>query len=117
MSSAMLGHVLSFFSPKPAVARIAESQLAATYSKCRWSTLESSFVGYMVFYLVRNNLSTAAKDMAGSIAVIFGIIAHDTGVRVNSRGSGAIHNVKGFGILAGEQLVSGFFPLHYLSDG
>jgi MFS transporter, OPA family, glycerol-3-phosphate transporter len=56
-----------FFAPAAHIEPIPESQIDRLYKKFRWSTLESTFLGYAVFYLVRNNLSTVAKDIQGAL--------------------------------------------------
>ncbi|KAA3616303.1 MAG: MFS transporter [Calditrichaeota bacterium] len=52
-----------FFRPSPPINQLPENQITQLYTKYRWSTLESTFLGYATFYLVRNNLSTVAKDI------------------------------------------------------
>jgi len=37
------------------------------YPRYRWSILESTFIGYATFYLVRNNLATVGKDIEGAL--------------------------------------------------
>ncbi len=56
-----------FFAPVPAVERVSAERVKPLYRKYRWSTLESTFLGYATFYLVRNNLSTVAKDIEGAL--------------------------------------------------
>ena len=53
----------SFYAPAPAIERASESKVKSLYKRYRWSTLESTFMGYAIFYLVRNNLSTVSKDI------------------------------------------------------
>ena len=38
------------------------------YKDSRWSMIESTFLGYAMFYLVRNNLSTVAKDVGTALS-------------------------------------------------
>ena len=59
--------IRNFFAPAAHIEPIPESQIDRLYKKFRWSTLESTFLGYAVFYLVRNNLSTVAKDIQGAL--------------------------------------------------
>lgn len=51
------------FRPAPAIERLPDQEAARLYPQYRWSVMESTFIGYGVFYLVRNNLSVVAKDM------------------------------------------------------
>ncbi len=59
--------IKSFYAPPLPIPRLPESEIDHTYKKYRWSTLESTFLGYATFYLVRNNLSTVAKDIEGAL--------------------------------------------------
>ncbi len=56
-----------YFAPAPQIDPVPESDIKHLYSRYRWSTLESTFLGYAMFYLVRNNLSTVAKDIEGAL--------------------------------------------------
>ena len=53
----------AYYAPAAHIDPVPENQKKSLYRKYRWSTLESTFLGYAVFYLVRNNLSTVAKDI------------------------------------------------------
>ena len=44
-----------------------QAEVARLYPRLRWSVLESTFLGYAFFYLVRNNLSPVAKEMEGAL--------------------------------------------------
>ncbi|MFA5292181.1 MAG: MFS transporter [Phycisphaerae bacterium] len=55
--------IRSFFAPAPHIPRLPDEQIKQQYPKYRWNVLESTFIGYGVFYLVRNNLAVVAKDM------------------------------------------------------
>ena len=61
------GRIRQFFKPAPAIEPVPEADVNHLYKKYRWSTLESTFLGYATFYLVRNNLSTVAKDIEGAL--------------------------------------------------
>ena len=56
-----------FFAPAPHIEPVPENEVRHLYKKYRWSTLESTFLGYAMFYLVRNNMSTVAKDIEGAL--------------------------------------------------
>lgn len=56
-----------FFAPALAIDPVETGRVKPLYKKYRWSTLESTFIGYATFYLVRNNLSTVAKDIEGAL--------------------------------------------------
>ena len=57
----------NFFAPAPHINLVPEREVHHLYKKYRWSTLESTFLGYAMFYLVRNNMSTVAKDIEGAL--------------------------------------------------
>ena len=55
--------VRQIFSPSAHRPAMPEAEVRRWYPIYRFRILESTFLGYAVFYLVRNNLSTVAKDM------------------------------------------------------
>jgi MFS transporter, OPA family, glycerol-3-phosphate transporter len=60
----LLGRV---FAPAAHRSRLPEGEIRRLYPRLRWRILESTFIGYAVFYLVRNNLSTVAKELEGAL--------------------------------------------------
>jgi OPA family glycerol-3-phosphate transporter-like MFS transporter len=58
---------LPFLKPAPHIARLPEAQVKQLYPKMRWKIMESTFIGYAIFYLVRNNLPVVSKEMAQSL--------------------------------------------------
>lgn len=56
---------MNFLAPAPPRKPLPEKEAKRLYPKYRWRVMESTFIGYAVFYLVRNNLSPVAKDMQG----------------------------------------------------
>jgi len=59
--------IRAYFSPAPHLKPLPENEIKRHYRKYRWSTLESTFIGYATFYLVRNNMSTVAKEIEGAL--------------------------------------------------
>lgn len=59
--------IRDYFAPAPHRRRLAEDQVNKLYPRFRWRILESTFIGYAAFYLVRNNLAVVAKDMEGAL--------------------------------------------------
>jgi len=59
----------NFLLPGPAahIARLPETQVKQLYPKLRWRILESTFIGYATFYLVRNNLPVVSKEMGQAL--------------------------------------------------
>lgn len=55
------------FGPAPHRPPLAEAAARRRYPRLRWAMLESTFLGYAVFYLVRNNLSVVAKDVGAAL--------------------------------------------------
>ena len=59
----MIERIKQFYAPAPHIDQLPDKMVEKTYKYYRWSTIESTFLGYAMFYLVRNNLSTVAKDV------------------------------------------------------
>ena len=80
--------IINFFKPAPAIEPVPEAKVNKLYKKYRWSTLESTFIGYATFYLVRNNLSTVAKDIEGALHYDHNMIGSILAVSAISYGLG-----------------------------
>jgi len=52
-----------FFAAAPHRPRLPETEVFRQYPRFRWRVMESTFLGYAAFYLVRNNLSVVSKDL------------------------------------------------------
>ncbi|MCA9238985.1 MAG: MFS transporter [Planctomycetales bacterium] len=63
----MLRVLRRYFSPAPASTRLSAEETARQYPWFRWRIMESTFIGYGTFYLVRNNLSPVAKEIEGAL--------------------------------------------------
>jgi OPA family glycerol-3-phosphate transporter-like MFS transporter len=59
--------IRKYFAPDPHLKPLPDGEVNRFYKKYRWNILESTFLGYAIFYLVRNNLSTVAKDIEGAL--------------------------------------------------
>jgi OPA family glycerol-3-phosphate transporter-like MFS transporter len=57
-----------FLRPAPHIARVSEEQIQKIYPRLRWQILESTFIGYATFYLVRNNLPVVSKEMGQALS-------------------------------------------------
>ena len=53
--------------PAPHIARLPEDEVRKQYPKFRWRILESTFIGYATFYVVRNNLPVVSKEMGQAL--------------------------------------------------
>ena len=62
-----LSAIRKFFAPPPPIPRLPKEQVQKLYPRFRWSVLESTFLGYGMFYLVRNNLAVVSKDIEGAL--------------------------------------------------
>lgn len=63
----MLGAIRSYFAPPPAAPRLPDDEVARLYPKFRWRIMEATFLGYAMFYLVRNNIGTVTKELEGAL--------------------------------------------------
>jgi MFS transporter, OPA family, glycerol-3-phosphate transporter len=63
----MLAPIRRFFAPPAPIERLPDSEVRRLYPRYRWRIMESTFLGYGMFYLVRNNLSPVVKEMEGAL--------------------------------------------------
>jgi OPA family glycerol-3-phosphate transporter-like MFS transporter len=63
----LLEHVRAWYRPAPHLPRLPAAEVDARYPVYRLRVLEATFLGYAVYYLVRNNLSVVAKDMGDAL--------------------------------------------------
>ncbi len=59
--------IATIFRPAPHAARLPVRAVQTLYPKFRWQILESTFIGYATFYLVRNNLPVVSKEMGQAL--------------------------------------------------
>ncbi|MFW5878601.1 MAG: MFS transporter [Myxococcota bacterium] len=59
----MLAAIRKIFGPAPHKARLPDDEIRRHYPRLRWQVMEATFVGYGVFYIVRNNFAVVAKDV------------------------------------------------------
>jgi OPA family glycerol-3-phosphate transporter-like MFS transporter len=53
--------------PAAQVPRLPDDEVKRKYPRLRWQILESTFIGYATFYLVRNNLPVISLEMSRSL--------------------------------------------------
>lgn len=58
---------IRLFPPAPHKPRLPEEEVKRKYPKMRWRILESTFIGYATFYLVRNNFPVVAKEVGDAL--------------------------------------------------
>jgi OPA family glycerol-3-phosphate transporter-like MFS transporter len=59
--------VQRFYAPPPPAPPVPESEVHSLYPRFRMQALESTYIGYAMYYLVRNNVSIVAVDMQGAL--------------------------------------------------
>ena len=59
MASGLFGRM----APAPHKERLPEAEVQRQYPWLRWQVLEATFLGYAMYYLVRNNIGVVAKDI------------------------------------------------------
>ncbi len=65
----MIGSALrQFFAPAPHIPRLPDDEVRRLYPWYRWRIMESTFLGYASFYLVRNNMSVVTKDISEALS-------------------------------------------------
>lgn len=62
-----LGFLARFFSPPPAAPRLPDAAVRRLYPRFRWQALEATFVGYALYYLVRNNVPIVTVELKDSL--------------------------------------------------
>lgn len=64
----MLQKFLAIFQPAQAIPRLSNQEIELRYPKFRWQILESTFIGYAVFYFVRGNFSVVSKEVGEALS-------------------------------------------------
>lgn len=59
---------LRFFRPAAHIDRLPEATVKRLYPGFRWRIMESTFIGYATFYLVRNNLPVVSEQIGHELA-------------------------------------------------
>ncbi len=63
----MIHRLRNLLAPAPHIERLPEDEVKRQYPLYRWRIMESTFLGYAGFYLVRNNISVVTKEMEGAL--------------------------------------------------
>ena len=88
----MIAKIFNWFKPDPAIERVPQGEVDHLYKSNRWRVLESTFLGYAMFYLVRNNLSTVAKDIEGALGYDYNMIGNILALSAIAYGLGKFLN-------------------------
>ena len=83
---------INWFKPDPPIEREPKEKIKKLYKINRWRVLESTFMGYAIFYLVRNNLATVAKDIEGALGYDYNMIGNILAVSAIAYGIGKFLN-------------------------
>src|SRR5690606_5102922 len=59
----MIGFIRKIFAPEPHIPRLPEAEIKRKYPVMRWRVLEATFIGYALYYLVRDNIKFATGGM------------------------------------------------------
>ena len=62
-----LSSLWRYFAPPPHIERLPPDRVAALYPWYRWRALEATFLGYAMYYLVRNNLGVVAPKFQSDL--------------------------------------------------
>ncbi|MBX7257750.1 MAG: MFS transporter [Candidatus Hydrogenedentes bacterium] len=80
--------IRSVFAPAPHIPRLPDDEVKRLYPWYRWRILESTFLGYATFYLVRNNLSVVGKDLESVLGYDKAMLGSILGMTAISYGLG-----------------------------
>jgi MFS transporter, OPA family, glycerol-3-phosphate transporter len=58
------------FGAAPHKPRLPDDEVRRRYPRYRWRVLEATFLGYAMYYLVRNNLAVVTKDMEHAVGYL-----------------------------------------------
>jgi OPA family glycerol-3-phosphate transporter-like MFS transporter len=84
----MFAAIRRFFAPEPHIPRLPDAEVKRKYPKMRWRVLEATFVGYALYYLVRNNISVVSKDMEINLGYTKEMIGDIIGISAVAYGLG-----------------------------
>ena len=84
----MLSRILRWFAPAPHIPRLPDEEVRRLYPRYRLQIMESTFIGYAMFYVVRNNLAVVAKDIEGALHYNHAMIGNILAVTAVSYGLG-----------------------------
>ncbi|MDI1248023.1 MAG: MFS transporter [Lacunisphaera sp.] len=63
----MILRALRWFRPAKHIGRLSGPEAQRAWPRYRWQVFEASFVGYAMFYVVRNNLGVVAKELGAAL--------------------------------------------------
>lgn len=63
----MFRRLIQWFEPAPHRPRLLQADVGRLYPRYRWRILESAFIAYATFYLVRNNFAPVSKEIGAAL--------------------------------------------------
>lgn len=79
----MSNPISRIFAPEPHKPMLPEAEVQRKYPRMRWRILEATFMGYALYYLVRNNIPVVTKDLQqhlGYTKEAIGLLSGTTGI-------------------------------------
>ncbi len=67
MLAKLLAPLRRFYAPPPHAPRLGDAEVARRYPWFRWRALEATFLGYAMFYVVRNNIAVVTIEMQDAL--------------------------------------------------
>jgi OPA family glycerol-3-phosphate transporter-like MFS transporter len=83
-----MGSIFTFLRPAAQIPRLPDEKIKRIYPRLRWQIMESTFIGYAIFYLVRNNLPVVSKEIGQSLGYSKGQIGDLLAITAISYGVG-----------------------------
>jgi OPA family glycerol-3-phosphate transporter-like MFS transporter len=83
-----LSAVRTFFAPPPHIPRLPDEQVKKLYPRYRWNILESTFIGYALFYFVRDNVKIVQTEMQNVLHYNYSMVGNIMAVTALSYGIG-----------------------------
>jgi MFS transporter, OPA family, glycerol-3-phosphate transporter len=86
MMSSLFAPLRRYYAPPPQAPRLPEAEIRHIYPRYRWQVLEATFLGYAMYYLVRNNINVVAADMEETLHYSKSMIGAIMGITAISYG-------------------------------
>lgn len=84
----MPGPLERLFAPAPHKPRLSDEEIDRVYPRSRMRILEATFLGYAMYYLVRNNLSPVTKDLENALHYTDSMLGNIMAITAISYGMG-----------------------------
>lgn len=84
----MIGFLRRIYAPAPHKPRLPEEEIKRRYPRFRWRVLEATFLGYAMYYLVRNNFGVVSKDVEKALGYTDGMLGNILAITAITYGIG-----------------------------